>query len=786
MKKKLATKLFGLLCALCMTAGVFGSINYVTLAADSTKTDYLKTIDVTAAPYNANGKDKISDNGICKAIQDAASLSNPKKKPILIKIPAGTYYIDYSILISSNIHLKLDKKATIVRRMIEGEMLRSYGSAGGYGQVRNVVIDGGTWDGNVHENSNKDYYSLFKFAHGSDITIRNTTLKNSHGQHMIILDGMKNVTIEKVNFSNQYFYTGSDSSYYFSDLPKSFSSYTAKDWSRLAEGKEAVHLDYTNSTGADSSYPMDNTVCSKITVKNCTFNNILSGIGSHHTIKGLSMPTIEMTGNTFKNVKGYAISGYQMKGLTVKNNTVSSAGEFAIIKDSTATLSGNTVSNVSYAIHGENSTITVRADSYSANDTLGIGNPVVRVMKADPYSAQSMNNASASLTMKNSTVDGAFNGGVWAREITCNLDNVTVRNGGSYGAVYFYNNSNGSVNNCTISSTQSGFHAYDCKSSKGIVISGNTISNCGKMGIELWDTSYITMTNNKVTGSKDNGIDIYIGSTSNSICTGNGVTSNVDANISQYLGSNNTIRDNYVIGIQNGWLKVGNLWYYLKGGFAQTGWQKISNVWYFFDSSGAMATGWRNISNTWYFFDSSGAMATGWRNISNTWYFFKSDGSMAASEWFGGYWFGSSGAWTYKAIGSWKQNQTGWWFGDTSGWYAKNETIKIDGKYYTFKANGYWIQSKQANPMKVKKTTYTFKYSDLKKAKSFNIDVTNAQGKVTFTLNTAAKKAGIKVTSKGKVTIPKNCKKGTYKITVKAAGNNKYKEASKTVSITVK
>ena len=744
-------KFLTIVCTVCMTVGLFGSMGSQVFAAGTAKTDYLKTIDVTKAPYKANGRDKKPDDGISQAIRDASMLSNPKNKQILIKVPAGTYYISGTITLYSNIHLKLDKGATIIRSNTSCEMLHSSGSdSGGYSQIKNSVVEGGTWDGNIKANSKAVYYSLFKFAHGSDITIKNTTLKNGHGEHMIILDGMKNVTIDKVTISNQYFYTGSDSSYYYPELQnKSISSYTAKDWSRLAEGREAIHLDYTNSTGADGSYPMDNTACANITVKNCTFNNVLSGVGSHHTIRGLTMSNIQITENTFKNVKGYAVQGAQVKGMTVKNNTVSGAGEFAVFKDSTVSLSGNTVSGVSYAIHGLNSAVTVSSDSYSANDTLGTGYPVVRVLKANDndYEKPLMNRTSASLTMKDSTVSGCANGGVWGREISCDLDNVTVRDGGSEGAVYLYTNSTGSVKNCTITSAKSGIHVYNCKSGAGIVLHNNTILNCGKMGIELWETKKITMTSNKVTGSRDNGRDIYIGSTSDSVCTGNAITSNVNTNIIEYQGYNNLIKDNYVAAVQNGWLQVGNKWYY---------------------------------------FESSGALATGWKYLSNTWYFFKPDGVMAASEWYGGYWFGSNGAWTYQPTGSWKQDAKGLWFGDTSGWYAKNQTLTIDGKSYTFDAKGYVVQPKKANTMTIKKTSYTFKKSALTKAKTFTIKVKNAQGKVTFTLNAKAKKAGLKVNSKGKVTVPKKCRKGTYKITVKAAGNKSYKEGSKTVKVTVK
>ena len=71
------------------------------------------------------------------------------------------------------------------------------------------------------------------------------------------------------------------------------------------------------------------------------------------------------------------------------------------------------------------------------------------------------------------------------------------------------------------------------------------------------------------------------------------------------------------------------------------------------------------------------------------------------------------------------------------------------------------------------------------KARTFSIGTTKAQGKVTYTPNTAAKNAKITVTTAGKVTVPKKCPVGTYTITVKAAGNSTYVAGSKTVTIKI-
>ena len=142
-----------------------------------------------------------------------------------------------------------------------------------------------------------------------------------------------------------------------------------------------------------------------------------------------------------------------------------------------------------------------------------------------------------------------------------------------------------------------------------------------------------------------------------------------------------------------GWKKINSKWYYFdKNGVMQTGWVKVSGKWYYLESSGAMTTGWVKVSGKWYYMESSGAMVTGWKQISGKWYYFKSSGAMAASEWCQGWWLNANGTWTYPYKASWKKNSTGWWYEDTSGWYARNTTITIDGKSYTFNSRGYWVQ----------------------------------------------------------------------------------------------
>ena len=145
--------------------------------------------------------------------------------------------------------------------------------------------------------------------------------------------------------------------------------------------------------------------------------------------------------------------------------------------------------------------------------------------------------------------------------------------------------------------------------------------------------------------------------------------------------------------MQTGWVNTNGIWYYANpsGDLVKSGWKQIGGKWYYFKDYN-MVTGWVQDGGKWYYLDpSSGAMVTGWKQIKGVYYYLKSNGEMAQNEWCEGYWLNSDGSWTYPYKATWRQSGSKWWFGDDHGWYAKNETIKIDGKLYKFDASGWWV-----------------------------------------------------------------------------------------------
>ena len=89
---------------------------------------------------------------------------------------------------------------------------------------------------------------------------------------------------------------------------------------------------------------------------------------------------------------------------------------------------------------------------------------------------------------------------------------------------------------------------------------------------------------------------------------------------------------------------------------------------------------------------------------------------------------------------------------------------------------------KASQSIKVSPAKKSYKASALKKkAKKFNIKVKKAKGKVTCTSNSKS----VTVNGKGKVTVSKGIKKGTYKVTVTAAETSTHAKATQTVVIRI-
>lgn len=113
-------------------------------------------------------------------------------------------------------------------------------------------------------------------------------------------------------------------------------------------------------------------------------------------------------------------------------------------------------------------------------------------------------------------------------------------------------------------------------------------------------------------------------------------------------------------------------------------------------------------------------------------------------------------------------------------------TIKGIGKYQGTTTLVFKITKANQKVTVATKNKISYKASALKKAKKTVKLGTKANTKVTYTVTGKNAKKYISVNKKGKVTIKKGIKKGTYKIVIKAKGTKNYNKAKKVVKIVIK
>lgn len=295
------------------------------ISATFTITVYQTYFDVTK--LGADGTDTDSDvTPIRKALKAASKVN----EPIHVYIPGGTYYLTTSLIMYSNTTLELAPDATIVRKSSAGDspMLRSNidSSIGGYGQIQNVVISGGVWDGNANGKNN---FNNMYFGHGQNITIQNTTIKNNSGAHLIEMAGINNAVIDNVTLTG-------------------FKVCTKKGYNTSQTVKEAIQLDYCSKSSASSMKPHDNTPSQNITIQNCRISDYMCGIGAHGYKSGVYLNNITIQNNKFTNITNACIDARNFRNMNITKNTVSGYTTFLYSYNSAGKVTSNTIKNKTF------------------------------------------------------------------------------------------------------------------------------------------------------------------------------------------------------------------------------------------------------------------------------------------------------------------------------------------------------------------------------------------------------------------------------------------------------
>ena len=496
--------------------GFSTAIISVAEAADTAVTGaYFDTDGMEIVTYNVVndfGADNTGNAMTEKQIQqalDAAQENSGQGIFTKVVIPKGTYLISSALVVYSDTWIYCEEGVEIKRCISYGPMLRCDNNGiGGYDGVKNVIVEGGIWNGNTDQWPNTADFSNIRFAHCRNILLKDMHVKNNENGHHMEIGGAADVTIEGCTFTG---YTG-------------------------YRKKEAIQLDCMNNSRVFAGYaPFDDTSCENVVIKNNLFSGICRGLGSHSATLGIYYTDI-LIGNVFENLDDVAMIMYNYKNCTITNNTITNCASGIDFKAMSSLPNNNfnppVVKSMEEAVDGfeddANSVISSNTISVSGDDEYGITSGI----RLTGYE------------VKDNGVIPDYNFRVAGVKI---VENRIESNGTTIAL--------NDAENCSIESNilvtkqdgvnykdKNGLTLNDCDNIK---ITDNYISGSARNGASVTDSSGNTLENNTIENVGMNGINIYNGS-ENNIASSNSVNSAKKHGIAVAANSSAVIKSNSI------------------------------------------------------------------------------------------------------------------------------------------------------------------------------------------------------------------------------------------------
>ena len=281
------------------------------------KADRNFTISTTTAPYREKYNDA-ADFSKRKVyytfLSYMAQLEYAGGGTVTVK--AGNYPVTNNICIPSNVTLNLEngvtftKTGTTATDICYAKSIFTLVPPSKDGTVKTISGYNGSHDVKIIGNGTarincadvKNCMGLV-MGHARNITIQGVTFQNQYGSHFMELNSSYNVTIQNC----------------------SFETFKVLD---LKSYKECINIDSTdlNTDGFNYDWSThDKTVCQNIYIKNNTFKNIGTAVGSHtYSANGntqLYHQNVQILNNTFAGTYNAAIRALNWKDTVIKGNT---------------------------------------------------------------------------------------------------------------------------------------------------------------------------------------------------------------------------------------------------------------------------------------------------------------------------------------------------------------------------------------------------------------------------------------------------------------------------------
>lgn len=521
-----------------------GQLTALAATATETRTEY------HVSEFGAYPNDDEDDSA---NIQQALNMAIGRDETITVLLDSGTYRINANLRLYSNTHMILKKDTLMSCVKLDGVMaseahLHENGKLcsesekmckhGGHTRFDNITIEGGIWDQNKPDGSGD--CKIFSFCHGRGVTLRNMTCLHCTN-HFINMSATSDSLVENVTFKDAVCYTGDSNSFWMDEIPTKSGEdrvWREKTYIRYA-CIEALHLDYATKEAEMGLFPQDGTPCERITVRNCTFDNVFAGVGTHHTVTGQRGNNIVVEGCKFDlqdlsvlksskkdnmklgDIAQACVNFYSFDDSVVRDCEVydfsdapnTRTPKFLRLRDSNAETCDNEIYGTFRGVDVSYSTVEMNGDLIDSTDAVKTEYGVMVKEKSEG-------------TLNDVTIRNTSNNSVYSQggcPLTCS--GCTFENAGKYGiclsdgtGTFTNNNVINSANNgimilrakATVSDntvTNAGGHGIMLNDSQtGCEVTGNTAKNCEKAGIAVYGTSSARILNNTISDAGFNAI----------------------------------------------------------------------------------------------------------------------------------------------------------------------------------------------------------------------------------------------------------------------------------------
>ncbi len=266
---------------------------------------------VAAERFGADGTDSKDDRQALQQALNYARDNATSDRPVTVTLSDGVYYLERSLIIYSHTRFQLSENAVMVFTGQEGLMLFGGATKESYDAVTDVVISGGVWRGNAAATG--AHTEPIGFHSASDITLKGLKMEDS-SDHFVMLTGVRNAVVTDCTFKDHF---------PISDINQIY--------------KEALHIDFLPLPGG-GMLPSEN-----ISVENCRFDNVASGIGTHHYGNGRQEKNISVKNCTFDKVQYHCINAYSMFRLSVTGCTADNCPLFLWCYSTECSILSNTI-----------------------------------------------------------------------------------------------------------------------------------------------------------------------------------------------------------------------------------------------------------------------------------------------------------------------------------------------------------------------------------------------------------------------------------------------------------